>query len=249
MEAGGADRSILIADPNIDVISDHLYEYWNRMSGRPWELAPIAKASVQECQGNKPLIIDEFGLGSTENLKNLMKTIREENIVGGLLWSIRSHRRDGGWYYHNEGGTPINSFHVPGFASGFVYEETRILDLLRNEAFLIRGIQAPGQEKPGAVPVLILQGEGFTWRGSSGAAFYTLERSENAKGPWSVIATGLEDDVIADVTNFEPSVKASESLVLYYDETKIPGKTYFYRIKGENMSGCTPYSTILEVKQ
>ncbi|HAN78603.1 MAG TPA: hypothetical protein DCQ31_13000, partial [Bacteroidales bacterium] len=88
-------RSALIADPNIDIISDHLYEYWNRMGGKPWELAPIAKASALECKGKKPLMVDEFGLGSTENLRELMKTIREENIVGGLMWSIRGRRRDG----------------------------------------------------------------------------------------------------------------------------------------------------------
>jgi len=39
MEAGGCDRNALIADPNIDLISDHLYEYWNKMGGRPYDLA------------------------------------------------------------------------------------------------------------------------------------------------------------------------------------------------------------------
>jgi len=248
MEAGGADRSALIADQNIDIISDHLYEYWNVMGGRPGELSPFAKASALECKGTKPLMVDEFGLGSTENLRELMKTIREENIVGGLLWSIRSHRRDGGWYYHNEGGTPVNSFHVPGFSNGFEYEETRILDLLRTEAYLIRGIPVPKIEKPSVAPVLMVHGQGFTWRGSSGAAFYTMERAQSAKGPWKVIVTGLEDAVIADVKTFEPSAKASEPLVLFYDESKLEGTKYFYRIKAENISGSSPYSNILEVK-
>lgn len=35
MEAGGADRQAFIDDPNIDIISEHLYEYWNKISGRP----------------------------------------------------------------------------------------------------------------------------------------------------------------------------------------------------------------------
>ena len=136
MEAGGADRSKLIADPNIEIISDHLYEYWNRMSGRPWVLSPLALESYNQCKGKKPLIIDEFGLGSTENLRELMKTIRESNIAGGLMWSIRSHRRDGGWYYHNEGGTPVSSFHIPGFSAGFGNDEIKILELLRKEALI-----------------------------------------------------------------------------------------------------------------
>jgi len=246
MEAGGADRRALLADPNIDIISDHLYEYWNKMGGRPWELSPIAKASREECKGKKPLMVDEFGLGSTENLRELMKTIREENISGGLMWSIRGHRRDGGWYYHNEGGTTVNSFHVPGFAAGFVYEETRMLDLLRTEAFLIRGITPEAVALPSPAPVLMQKGDGFTWRGSTGAAFYTIERSESAKGPWKVIATGLEDSVLADVVKFESSAEASEPLILYYDESKISGKKYFYRLKGENTAGSSGYSMVLE---
>ena len=48
MEAGGVDRNALLEDPNIDIISDHLYEYWNRMGGQPWQLAPIAKASKDQ---------------------------------------------------------------------------------------------------------------------------------------------------------------------------------------------------------
>lgn len=248
MEAGGADRSALIENPNIDVISDHLYEYWNKMGGQPWILSPIAKASREMCKGKKPLIVDEFGLGGTENLRELMKTIREENIVGGLMWSIRSHRRDGGWYYHNEGGTPVNSFHVPGFAVGFTYEETRLLDLLRSEAYAIRNLPVPAVQKPSPAPILYAQGAGLTWRGSTGASTYTLERADTKKGPWKVIAIDLVDSVIADVVNFEPTDLASEPLVLYYDENKIQGKTYFYRLKGVNIAGETEYSPVLELK-
>jgi mannan endo-1,4-beta-mannosidase len=248
MEAGGADRSAYIADPNIDIISEHLYEYWNKLGGQPWRLSPIAKESREQCKGKKPLMVDEFGLGSTENIKELMQTIREENIVGGLMWSMRGRRRDGGWYYHNEGGTPVNSFHVPGFAVGFKYEESRILDLVRKEAYLIRGVPAPEVEKPSFAPVLFVQGEGFTWRGSPGAAYYTMERAGSAKGPWKPIATGIHDAVIADVVNFEYTEMASEPMVLYYDESKETGKTYYYRVKAENIAGSSNYSNVVEVK-
>jgi mannan endo-1,4-beta-mannosidase len=249
MEAGGADREKLIADPNIDVISDHLYEYWNKMGGKPFVLAPIALESYKQCKGKKPLIVDEFGLGSTENLRELMQTIRETGIVGGLMWSIRSHRRDGGWYYHNEGGTPVNSFHVPGFSVGYTYDETRLLELLRKEAYEIRGIQAPPIEKPSPEPVLYIDKDGFTWRGSTGAAFYIIERSESAQGPWNVIATGLEDAVLTDVAKFEASEESSEPLTLYTDESAEKGKTYYYRIKGANAGGESGFSEVLKVQK
>ena len=72
MEAGGVDKNILIANPNIDVISEHLYEYWNKMSGQPWQISPIALDLYNKCKGKKPVMIDVFGLGSTDYLRELM---------------------------------------------------------------------------------------------------------------------------------------------------------------------------------
>lgn len=248
MEAGGCDKQALIADPNIDIISEHYYEYWNRLAGKPWRLAPFALNDWKMCEGRKPLMIDEFGLGSLENLKELITVIREDTrIVGGLMWSIRGHRRDGGWYYHNEGGTNVNSFHVPGFAAGYQYDEIRILDMMRTEAYLLRGEEPTLVKKPSLAPVLFRQGEGFTWRGATGAAFYTIERAESENGSWTVLATGLHDSVLQDVISYEHTPEASEPQVLFYDESKIIGKTYYYRIKGSNVTGDSPYSETLEV--
>jgi hypothetical protein len=245
IEAGGVNRDSVLASPYIDIVSDHLYEYW---SGKGTQLAPMAQKSANECKGKKPLVIDEFGLATTDNVRQLMKTIiANDNIVGGLMWSMRGHRRDGGWYYHNEGGTDVNSFHVPGFAAGYVYEEKRLLDLVRSEAYEIRGEQTvPGVDRPSPAPVLMIQGNGFTWRGATGSSSYTMERAQSALGPWTVIATGLDDSVIADVKTFEPSAEASNPLVLYYDESRETGKTYFYRLKGVNEAGCSDYSNTIE---
>jgi hypothetical protein len=246
MEAGGADRAAYIADPNIDLISDHLYEYWNRMGGRPWELSPFAREARAQTKGIKPLLIDEFGLGSMENIRELMKTIREEGISGGLLWGIRGHRRDGGWYYHNEGGTPVNSYHIPGFPAGFIYEETRTLDLLTRESWAIRGLPVPPVWKPSPAPVLLPFKDGFTWRGSAGATHYVIERAEKPNGPFSVLRDGLHDSILQDVTKWEHSPAAQEPLVLYIDESATPGKTYFYRIKAVNQAGSTEYSPVVK---
>jgi mannan endo-1,4-beta-mannosidase len=175
-----------------------------------------------------------------------MSTIRENGLVGGLMWSIRGHRRDGGWYYHNEGGTPVNSFHVPGFAAGYSYEESRLLDLLSKEAWLIRGEAAPPIQVPSPAPVLMRQGEGLTWRGSAGAAFYTIERREGPAAAWHVLATGLHDSVVQDVKSFEYSPATAEALVLFCDETASAGKTWQYRIKGTNSAGDSGWSDILQ---
>jgi mannan endo-1,4-beta-mannosidase len=204
-------------------------------------LAALAREKRAESRGMKPLIIDEFGLGSVATVEALMKTIREEQIAGGLLWGVRGHRRDGGFFYHNEGGTPINSYHWPGFAAGQAYDERRLLDLLRVEAFAIRGAVPSPVPPPSPAPVLLALGDGLTWRGSTGAATYTVERAERADGPWTVLAVGLSDSVVFDVKALEDSKVADPSL-LYVDETAPRGKPYFYRVKGANASGETPYS-------
>ena len=249
MEAGGANREAFLADPNIDVISEHFYEYWNRLAGRPSDLAPLARAVRAQCRDRKPLVIDEFGLATYENQKNLMKCIREEGIVGGLMWSIRSHRRDGGWYYHNEGGTSVNSFHLPGFASGYLYEETRLLDLLRAEAYAIRGLPLPPIERPSPAPILFYREGGLSWRGSTGASSYILERANSESGLWLVIARDLVDSVIADVKTFEKGFEAEkrEDAVLYYDVNAPADRTVHYRLRAVNLSGESELSPVLSI--
>jgi mannan endo-1,4-beta-mannosidase len=245
-DAGGGDVKAFIADPNIDLISTHLYEYWNRLAGAESDLGPIAHRQREETRGKKPLMVDEFGLGSTENLRQLMRVIREEGIAGGLLWSIRGHRRDGGWYYHNEGGTPVNSYHVPGFAAGHTYEETRVLDLLRREACAVRGQPVPAIEKPAPAPVLFHRHGGFVWRGSTGAACYTMERSDSPEGRWIPVAVGLADSIAADAKRVEESPDPNP-ILLWHDETAPADKAFFYRVKGLNAAGETDYSNVVRV--
>ena len=240
IEAGG-DRERFIADPNIDIISTHLYEYWNRMGGLPWQLAPLAREEWEACVGKKPLAVDEFGLGSYENLAELMAAIRETGISGGLLWSIRGHRRDGGFYCHNEGGTPINSFHVPGFAVGNDYDETRLLGLLRKEAYAIRGLSQPPVQAPSFEPVVSKVDGGLVWRGSTGARYYDVERSASAAGPWTLVATGIQDATVSDVTSYENSRKW-EPLPIWFDHDLPEGKPVYYRVRGFNEGGAGLYS-------
>lgn len=243
MEAGG-DRQAMLDSPEVDVMSAHLYEYWNRLSGQPTELAPLARREREMSRGLKVLLIDEFGLATVENQAALMRTIREEGISGGLLWSLRGHRRDGGFYYHNEGGTPINSFHVPGFAAGYHYQEQQVLDLLRREAYALRGAPVPPVKPPAPAPVLAGERGALVWRGSTGASDYTIERAERRAGPWQVVATGVQDAVIFDVKTYEAS-GASAPIPLWFDETAARGKTWFYRVKGRNAGGETAYSNVL----
>lgn len=246
-EAGGCPRADLLADPHIDIISEHLYAYWNRLAGRSTDLAALARQARADCRGKKVLLIDEFGLGATPILLELMEAIRQEGISGGLLWSLRSHRRDGGWYYHNEGGTSVNSYHFPGFAVGFAYDETRLLSALRKRAFALQGKDLEPLAPPSPAPVLLLQEDGFTWRGSTGAASYRLERAPTPAGPWTEVAAGLADSVIADAARFEADPASAYPLVLWHDTAAEPGEEHYYRLRGENGSGASGWSPVVRV--
>jgi hypothetical protein len=246
MEAGG-DRARLLASPAIDVMSVHLYEYWNRVSGLPSDLAPLARQAAEECRGHKPLIIDEFGLASVGNVRALMRTIREEGVSGGLLWSLRGHRRDGGFYCHNEGGTAVNSYHFPGFAAGQGYDETELLGLVRTEAFAIRGVDPGVAEPPGPPPVLAFERGGFTWRGSTGAARYAMERAEAEAGPWSFCAGELADSTLVEVAAYEASGDSRPPL-LWMDNAAPRGSEHYYRVRGLNPAGATAYSNVVRAR-
>lgn len=72
----------------------------------------------------------------------------------------------------------------------------------------------------------------FSWRGSTGASGYDIERAPTPAGPWTLIATNVSD---ADVA-YRP---------LYSDTTARPGETWWYRVTGHNASGRSPASNVV----
>ena len=149
---------------------------------------------------------------------------------------------------HNESGTTINSYHYPGFGAGHDYQETQLLDMLRHEAFAIRGLPVPPITPPTQPPVLFHTKGGLTWRGSTGAGYYEIERALSATGPWQVRATGLHDSVIGLAKELEANPDPSP-VTLWSDEYAAAGTTYYYRIRGFNVAGATEYSAALAVVQ
>lgn len=242
LEAGG-DRAAMIASPHIDALSGHYYEYWNRLGGRETDLTTVLRADLREIAGRKPLVVDEFGLATLENNRALMTAIRESTVVGGLLWSLRVHRRDGGFYYHNEGGTPINSYHYPGFPAGDSYDETALLRLMEQECAAINGFTRPARP-PAPVPVLFRTATGLTWRGSTGASGYDLEVAESSNGPWRRVSDHLPDSLPMDVAAYETR-REWEPLTLWTAPAELRGKALHFRVRGRNATGATEFSAPL----
>ncbi len=243
--SAGFELEEYLATPDIDAVSLHLYEHWRHLSGNDTPLAETAAEIRAWSRGKKPLVIDEFGMAGVENCAGLMKEIREDGIAGGLLWGIRGHRRDGGWYYHNEGGSRHNSYHVPGFAAGENYFEKPLLKLLRENAFAISGETPPPIRPPVRAPILFRLRDGLTWRGSALAQSYVLQRALSPDGPWETLATAIEDSNVADALALEQS-GASDAGPIYTDVTRDTTRPAFYRVKSANASGESEWSQVFE---
>ncbi|HEY2826113.1 MAG TPA: cellulase family glycosylhydrolase [Pirellulales bacterium] len=207
----------------VDIVQDHLYQ------GNPVAMVDQIHRSLQRAAGhNKVYWVGEFGFVTTEGMRDIIDTvIKEPGASGALIWSLRFHDNDGGYYWHHEphGGDFFKAYHWPGGPMGEPYDEVRFMKMVRDKAFEIQN-KAPADLKVPAPPELIDVTESgiINWRGSMGAASYNLQRSSKADGQWQTVAYQLTDD-------------ASQYHPLAFDESAKPGETYFYRLIARNEAG------------
>ncbi len=211
-------------NPGVDIVQDHLYQ------GDPERMIARIQQSVKRAAGKRAYMVGEFGFITTEGMRAIIDTIiKDPAISGGLVWSLRFHNSNGGYYWHQEphGGDFFKAFHWPGGPAGEPYDETRFMRIARAKAYEIRNIPAPQLEAP-APPDLfsVTDGGVVTWRGSAGAANYELQRSEKDNGPWKTVAWQLTDDA----TQYRP---------LAVDEFTQVGRTYHYRLIARNEAGAS----------
>ncbi|PWD99386.1 glycoside hydrolase 5 family protein [Marinilabilia rubra] len=219
-----------VEDPNIDILSSHHYEQ------NPFDQFENIKKNLEIIDGRKPYILGELGFESTSAHERIYDyIIANDEIAGTFNWSIRSHRREGGFYWHSEpvGHNLYKAYHWPGFDSGEQYDEKGLLKLMWEKAYEIDGKERPALPVPKA-PGLLSVNNVFeiSWQGSVGASGYNIERAENKNGPWEQIAFNVSD---ARVQYFP----------LFNDETAELGKSYYYRIEAINASGVSPKSNIV----
>jgi hypothetical protein len=219
-------------DPNIDIVSSHHYPGPNKSGA---VIVGDIKRFRREIAGKKVYIVGEFGFMPTVDVRGLLDAIISESVSGGMLWSLRSHNRDGGFYWHSEpaGAGLFKAYHYPGFTTGNDYDETAVLTLLRTKAFAIRGLSPPALEKPTA-PVLLpaRSPAAITWQGSAGAERYDVERATGPKGPWIVAGKDIDDTWV----QYRP---------LFSDESAEIGRAYYYRVRAKNEAGISPVSNVV----
>jgi mannan endo-1,4-beta-mannosidase len=211
-----------LEDPNIDVLTTHHY-------GNPQTSIEQIVENQALARGRKPYIVGEYGIVPLQDIYAITDTIINQGLAGGMIWSLRFRNREGGFYHHYEY-SGVESYRWPGFKSGDFYNERLVVSFLRDRAYRIDGLIPPPLPVPGA-PVLlpIIDPSRIAWRGSAGAQWYDVQRREDSDDYWTMVAPSVDESRL-------------ECRPLFADESAVPGKSYFYRVRAVNESGASEWS-------
>ncbi len=227
-------QSEALADPNIDIVSSHHYPGENTGAEK---MVDDIKKIRKEIAGKKVYVVGEFGFIPPAGIQKVLDAVITEGLSGAMIWSLRYHNRDGGFYWHSEPASAslYNPYHYPGFPSGEGWNETATLKVMRAKAFEIRGLKEPPFESPAAPKLLpIKTPSAISWQGSVGASTYSVERANSPAGPWTVVGKDVDDTWV----RYRP---------LFSDPKVVPGSTYLYRVKANNPAGSSAPSNAVEV--
>ncbi|MEK0312618.1 S-layer homology domain-containing protein [Cohnella sp. 56] len=220
-----------LTDSNIDIVNNHFYT---------GNFIDKVNADAALAAGKKPYILGEFGLYTTAApVDALYKAALQNGTDGIMLWSLRPHKDDGGFYWHDENPGNWASYHWPGFSSGDYYGETGIIRTVFKYAHYMKENDAamssavPAIPKPDNAPKLfpISSVADIRWQGSVGAAGYEVQRSADGGANWETVAASFSDGGRAGTPSF-------------HDEKAISGTAYQYRVRGVNESGASSWSNI-----
>ncbi len=219
-------NDVLANNKNIDIVKTRQYPNYGNSVTELWN----------ECKGKRPLIIDEFQ--RLDGFKEVLEAVYNTGTSGVLLWSLMKPQYNGGigshalFHAYSWGGS-----RWPGFDSGDYFKERENLMLIRSYGYKIRGEKEPPLPAPTDAPYLYpsLRSDAVAlkWRCSPGARYYVVERATAAKGPWQPVSGDLD---ISYHLYFYP---------LFTDTSVVPGKAYYYRIRGKNAAGMSPASNII----
>ncbi|MEQ8848713.1 cellulase family glycosylhydrolase [Botrimarina sp.] len=208
-------------DPNVDVITTHHYP--NSGNNTAWSVID----AIRRVDGKKAYFVGEFGFLPIDEARRMLDAVIKHGASGALYWSLRFHRREGGFYWHCEpsGNDLFKSYHWPGFPEGRAYREHLVMPLIRSAAYRIRGLDEPPPPTPKPPRMLEpIRPRLLSWQGSTGASAYDVQRADSANGPWRTIAADLSDAAV----QYRP---------LFVDETAPFGAPHYYRVIAKNTSG------------
>jgi hypothetical protein len=204
-----------LADTNIDVVSTHHYV-------PAYQMISSMISARAKARGKKPYFIGEFGFLPIDSARCVLDTVIANGISGIMIWDMRQHNRDGGFYYHGL------TYRWPGFPSGSRRDEAAVVSLMEQKAFEINGLTQPPMPVPSPPNVLPIQSPyKISWQGSTGATSYIIERRPEWRlfwWQWDVVDSNASDAV----AKYRP---------LFSDNSVELGKSYYYRFIAKNPSG------------
>jgi mannan endo-1,4-beta-mannosidase len=164
----------------IDMYTGHYY---------PPNTANFLKEANQAYTANKVFVAGEYDWNTftPADIKGFLLTIQNSTAAGDLYWSLFPHADQYGFVYRKEHYT----LHYPGDTLDM---RTRV-NLLRQHAFAMQDMSAPGVTIAGPPVISFINSNGIAWRGTAGAYMYSIERSTaGVNGPWTVICNRCATD-------------------------------------------------------
>src|SRR5450432_937611 len=198
-------------------------------------MAEEIKRFQQQIGGKKVYVVGELGFIPVAGVAKVFDTVIGNGVTGAMIWSLRFHNRDGGFYWHTEGasGGAYKAYHYPGFTSGNGYEEVALMQLLRAKASEISGWPLPALAAPAPPTLLpITSVAAISWQGAVGAASYDVERATTPGGPWTVVGMSVDDTW-------------SQYRSLFSDDRVAAENSYYYRVLAKNPTGSSAASNIV----
>ena len=219
-------------DPNIDIVSSHHYPDQGKGAE---QMVQNIKRFHHQIKGKKVYIVGEFGFIPPDEIRTVLDAVISNGLSGAMIWSLRYHNRDGGFYWHSEPASQslYNPYHYPGFPSGDGWNERETLKVLRAKAFELQGLTEAAPEIPTAPKLLPISSPAeISWQGSVGGSSYDVERADKANGPWAIVGKQIDDTWV----RYRP---------LFTDSHANPGERYYYRVRARNLAGTSGPSNVV----
>ncbi len=166
--------------PAVDMYSGHYY---------PPTATTFLRESQQAYVANKVFVVGEFDWNTLTpaDISNFLTLIQHSTAAGDLYWSLFAHADSYGFVSRKEHYT----LHYPGDTPDMRARVT----LLRQHAFAMQNMAAPGVTLTGTPVISFVSSAGIAWRGTAGADTYSIERSTvGAAGPWMVVCNQCVTD-------------------------------------------------------
>jgi hypothetical protein len=142
----------------------------------------------------------------------------DTHVSGDMFWDLFAHAPRWGWLDGAEcaGCWPLD---YPGQGADDMAREQTI----RSHAYAMAGKAVPAHAPVGTPLVtLVTPNREIAWRGTAGAANYSVEEStSSASGPWTMIC----------------NLCATDTSTPWQDPQSLEGATIWYRVQADNLDG------------